>query len=290
MLPSVCSTLPLHATALACLSVSGKDAQTFLQGQLSCDLRPLAWQGDRGGCTPGYRLNLKGRVVASLYVLGVPEGFLLLLPATQVEALLADLKKYVLFSKAQLQATTHQVLAVAGTHEGLPAPAQVLAKEAAWLAQLSGVDACLVILPASEGIAVTASSAWAQAELAAGLAAIEPATAGLWLPQELGADATGAVSYNKGCYLGQEIVARLHFKGEAKQHLYRLTLTGATAQPEAGALLQDADGKPAGQLVQSAPNEQGLSCLAVLRAPVAGSVQLGGVSWQVADCAPTVAP
>lgn len=282
-------------TRLACLHLSGADALKFLQGQLSCDVRPLAWQDGKGGISLAARLNLKGRVMTSLYVLGVADGFLLLLPPAQADALLADLTKYILFSKATLVRDERQVWAQAA---GINAPAagDVIEQGADLLARLPHQAMCLRVT--AEPQAEPVSDAFALAQIAAGIAQILPETAGLWLPQELGYDGLGAVSYNKGCYLGQEIVARLHFKGEVKQHLYRVALTGSSDQdlPPLGSALQSADGKTHGQLVQAvaaagtSANARHLTCLALLRAPVVDAVQLNDSSWQVAACVPAVAP
>src|SRR3546814_908040 len=149
------------------------------------------------------------------------------------------------------------------------------------LARLPKMELCLQVTPtdhAEPTVAEESAPTFALAEMIAGVAQILPDTAGLWLPQELGYDALGAVSYNKGCYLGQEIVARLHFKGEVKQRLYRLALTAAGAQelPAPASALQNTDGKSLGQLVQAveaavtSSGARHLACLAVLRESLAG--------------------
>jgi folate-binding protein YgfZ len=76
----------------------------------------------------------------------------------------------------------------------------------------------------------TTENAWHLAEIRAGLARIQATTRDQFQPQELNYPAVGGVSYTKGCYTGQEIVARLYFRGKLKQRLYRLS---ADAQPSA---------------------------------------------------------
>lgn len=283
------------ATGLACLSLLGPDAMTFLQGQLTCDMQPLVWQDGKGGVSLATRLNLKGRVMASLWVLGVPDGFLLLLPDVQADSFLADLKKYVLFSKAKLASEVWPVLAESAVAQGLAA-GEVAAQGSDVLAKLPHVDQCLRI---RQSVAPVANHhAFVLAVLQAGVAMVLPQTAGLWLPQELSYDTLGAVSYQKGCYLGQEIVARLHFKGEVKQHLYQLTLTSHAEQevPAPAAVVQTMDGKTVGQLVQALAVDGAsaattrLTCLAVLRETVAIELTIGTSHWQVAACQPAVAP
>ena len=94
-------------------------------------------------------------------------------------------------------------------------------------------------------------------------------------------DQLGAVSFTKGCYLGQEIVARTQHRGQPKRHLHRLQWSGAP-MPSAGASLIDAGNRNAGTLVNaSATTASAGDALAVLNDAVAGPLQAGAVKFRL---------
>ena len=97
------------------------------------------------------------------------------------------------------------------------------------------------------------ADAWHRLDIYAGRAWISPETAGEYLPQMFAYDALGAVDFEKGCYLGQEIVARAHFRGTIKRRIYR---AGSSAEVPLGAPLSDGN-REVGQVVASAPAATG---------------------------------
>jgi folate-binding protein YgfZ len=108
----------------------------------------------------------------------------------------------------------------------------------------------------------------------AGSVLISQATSEQFLPQMLGLVEIGAVDFDKGCYLGQEVVARAQHRGEVKRKLHRFS--GSLPAPESGARLIDGSGRESGTLVQVAActdatgtgSGDGYRCLAVVREPV----------------------
>ena len=103
-----------------------------------------------------------------------------------------------------------------------------------------------------------------QADIDAGEGMVYPGAEDLFLPQVLNYDVTAGVNFKKGCYTGQEVVARMHFKGKLKQRMQRINYT-ADVDLLPGQPLRNSDGKAAGEVVSSARTAQGHSALVVLR-------------------------
>lgn len=211
-------SLPL---AWRALTLTGVDAQTFLQGQLTCDMKLIHAKQASLGCL----LNLKGRIEASLLVLAQEDGYALLMPSNQLAAVKARLAKYAAFSKVSLN---EPALAIGGLlnadrlPEDLGAQAYAVAEHAGVrYVRLPGQHRVLTLsvaepMPAEHSIA---QAAWQAEAIASGEVCIDATAVDLWQPQELDYHTLGGVSYQKGCYMGQEIVARLYFRGQLKTGL-----------------------------------------------------------------------
>ena len=113
----------------------------------------------------------------------------------------------------------------------------------------------VALLPGNAAIDTDAAVDWRHHDITARLPWLGPASAGRFVPQALELERIGALSFDKGCYPGQEIVARLHFRGGNKRGL-RVVATGA-APPEAGATLLDANGDRLGEVLYAAPPRAG---------------------------------
>lgn len=278
--------LPLPS--LAVLSLTGPESLKFLQGQATTDFREV----EQGRVLPGAVCSLKGRVLFSFIAVPRGEDVDLVLPADQIEAAQAHLGKFAVFSKTRLDNASARLalLGVRGQHAAalldrvglvLPGPGGVSRGDGGtWAANLLADERYLVALPAAhlathwaalaEGVVVGHESQWQAADIRAGFATVTAATRDLFQPQELNYPALEAVSYNKGCYTGQEVVARLYFRGKLKQRLYRLE----AAAPGHGAVL--AEGHAVGDVVMAAPDGEGLALLAVVKNTAA---QGGGLRW-----------
>lgn len=180
-------------STLACL---GPDALTFLQGQLSCDMREIGPERLSLGCY----CNLKGRVFAAPYIYSVPEGFHLILPADLAPAFIQSLSRVIAFSKATLTDISAQ-------HPATP----VLENPQFEIAP--GVGFTLGPVESAP------TDAWLAALITHKIPTIALAQSEKFLPHYIGMIELGAVSFTKGCYLGQEIIARMHYKGNLKKHL-----------------------------------------------------------------------
>src|SRR5690606_16691868 len=227
------------------LAVRGVDAAKFLQGQVTCNLNYLsASQSSLGArCTP------KGRMLSSFRIVPVEDGYLLAMASELVESQLADLQKYAVFSKSKLTdesaawvrfglsggdaAVNELGLQLDSTSDALTSTGQLLA------VRLSDGRAELWA-PATEAEALQSRLAtllpqapltdWLLAQVRAGVGQVFGATRELFIPQMINLQALGGVSFKKGCYTGQEIVARMQYLGKLKRRLHRLCLPG-TALP-----------------------------------------------------------
>lgn len=225
----VITALPLRA-----LAVTGADALTFLQGQVTTDMREVTAAESRLGCL----LTLKGRIQASFRVVAIADGFLLILPADQLEPARTRLAKYAVFSKVVLAERELSLQGVLGSLargrlENLgwvwPEAAQQVSHHGdAMLVRLPGQDRALWLggettLANATATAAGALGAWDSAVVAAGELLLPASASERYQPQELDYHQLHGVSYQKGCYLGQEIVARLYFRGQLKTALMRLS-------------------------------------------------------------------
>lgn len=208
------------------LSASGPGAGAFLQAQLMSDVNALApgqWQWS-GWLTP------KGRVIALLAVLRVAEArFLLLAPDMAAAELRDALQRFVFRSKLVLDAAPGLV-AAAGPVQAVPAPDRFAGAWPGPLALDFGSPArprTLWLLPADDAALAPADpaqdQAWRATDLSYGLPRLAAGQREAWTPQMLSLDRFSAFSLRKGCYPGQEIVARTHYLGQAKRELVRIT-------------------------------------------------------------------
>lgn len=270
---------------LAVLELQGGQPDKLLQGQITADLRLVSTEQ----AVPGLLCSLKGRVISSFEVVAFAEDHLaLILPADNMEAVEGHLKKYEPFFKTRILDTTadYKLLGLSGketpavlaslmgnwpksdyrqavTNQGLilhlPGPLArglVLVKRSA-----EGAQATLDKL--SSLTETVPLDCWRMLDIQVGRAQVNAALTDQYLPQMLNFQALGAVSFKKGCYIGQEIVARAQFRGQVKKRLHRIHLKAVElALPAA---IYDADGKQQGEIIQTASDRRGeLEALAVI--------------------------
>lgn len=280
----------LPVPALSVLALAGPETLKFLQGQTTADFREV----EKGRVLPGAVCSLKGRVLFSFIAVPRGEDVDLVLPADQIEAAQAHLGKYAVFNKTKLENAGARLalLGVTGPRAkdllsriGLEAPdagAVRHAGDGGWAVRLGDEARYLVALPAAtlaarwqallEGAVAGHDSQWWAADIRAGRATVFAATRDQFQPQELNFPSLEAVSYNKGCYTGQEVVARLYFRGKLKQRLYRLEAAGSTS----GQGRVQANGVVVGDVVMAAPDGEHQAVLAVVKNTAARD---GGLRW-----------
>ncbi|MEZ5558343.1 MAG: hypothetical protein R3E86_07345 [Pseudomonadales bacterium] len=241
---------------LALLRFSGADAAGFLQGYLTCDTSRLA----PGHLTATALCNIKGRVVANGWCCADGDTVLLLVHHSLAERVGVFLKPYLTFSRTRLENETERVLVIAALDHELPTAALRL-DERRQLVLLTELDAAATLW---RGHPQLSTSAWLAALIDDRVPLVCAATSESFLPQMLELDRLGAVSFNKGCYLGQEVVARAQHRGQVKRRLRTLAWRGSPPVP--GAELHSDDGRTQGTVLQSVATAAGSgTCLAVVQ-------------------------
>ena len=218
---------------LSVLSVAGADAATFLQGQLTCDIRTL----ENGQTSLAAFCNAKGRTISSFIIIKQEAGFLLVLSKELLTKVQKKLQMYILRSDVQLSDQSEQ-LCLVGIHNaelsqqnGLyPYPQQ----DNSFLFIANSEQAQTFCTELSQqDISLVDENAWLALDIQAGIPWLLSATSEEFVPQMLNLDKLGAISFEKGCYTGQEIVARTHYLGKNKRAMYAASCT-ATSDIEIG--------------------------------------------------------
>ena len=285
-------------SALSIIDITGTDATAFLQGQFCNDLNKVSATRAQitGYCTP------KGRLLALPAVVGIADGFRLLLPASIKDGFLKRLSMFIMRSSVVvterldwvctgLMSDTNGHTGVAGKHLGaLPHAAMDAATSdtqqlicwpsgrdtasAVRYLVLASVDDQVALWNACKPMAKADDAIWRLADIAAGIPSIGPQTQETFVPQMMNLQLIDALSFTKGCYPGQEIVARMQYLGKLKRHMRRFRLspdaTGEVSVPQAGDSLQAGEDADAGVVVDAVLGADGRAeLLAVVKVSAA---------------------
>lgn len=274
-----------HAVAelrhLGLLSCTGDEARGFLHDQLTSDIRALTANAARraGWC------SAKGRLLATLLVVPEAGGFLLSLPREIAPAVAKRLSMFILRAKVKLAdasdawaqfgawgAGAAECLGALGF--ALPRGEMQLARTDRGVAVQLAPQRYLVIVPAAQrdrlaGAAVANEDAWALEEIRAGRPQVLQATQEQFVPQMVNLERLGGVDFDKGCYPGQEIVARTQYRGVLKRRMVRARVAVSAAAGDE-LFADDMPGQPSGMVVNAAAAPGGGSELLAV-------VQIGSV-------------
>jgi len=242
------TTLYAALDELAVICIEGADARAFLHGQLTQDIQNLPFGQ---ACLAGY-CTAKGRLLATgvIWQAGEASTWLALVRADLADALVKRLGMFVLRANVRI---TRSSLKVWGL--GLPTQAtdatdavwQVTQHANAWRiiapgAQVDGLERCWYVADSGQSPPGCMQSAWAGRwrvlDIQVGLPWVQAATQERFIPQTLNLDLMGGVSFSKGCYPGQEVVARSHYRGTLKR---RMVAGCCTLADHAEFLSADAD-------------------------------------------------
>ena len=192
-------------------SLAGPDAASFLQGYVTCDVESI----NSETAVPMAFTSLKGRVIANGWMFGSPAEVNFIVHQSVVDALDAHLSKYLVFSKSTI--TEGERLIVGFSTSGSTG---TVLEPFDWLVEAFPQNAYSHDQPALLDAAVTQE-----------LAIVTKHTADRFLPQMLGLTLFQTVNFNKGCYLGQEIIARAEHRGVIKRRLRRYSWAGEKPNP-----------------------------------------------------------
>lgn len=256
--PAAASRLPLTLMSLdewALVSVQGKDSTSYLQGQLTLDVAAL----DAAQHRPAAHCDAKGKMWSNLRLFHRGEGYAYVVRRNLREQQVTELKKYAVFAKVTIAADDDAVLLGVAGFQARAALANVFATlPDATTPVVQQDDTTLVWFaePAERFLLVTTpaqaealqqklageaqlndSTQWLALDIAAGVPVIDSATTAQLIPQATNLQALDAISFKKGCYTGQEMVARAKFRGANKRALYWLA-GSASKVPDAASSLE----------------------------------------------------
>ena len=283
---------------LGLLRFSGEDAASFLQGQLSNDINILdgAHSQLSSYCSP------KGRILASLRIFRHADDFYLLIPADTLAATQKRLQMYIMMSKVTIEDLSEQTVRIGLSGHAvdkalkqcsisLPANQNgYIQQNETYILNVGSSNNRYIVISnatnaqslwesASNVLAMKGYHSWHYMDIKEGIPSIVAANVDAFVPQMINLHAINGVSFSKGCYPGQEIVARMHFLGKLKRRMYRASVQAEQAPKPADSLFSgnSSSGQGAGQVVMSAALADGrYEMLAVIQiaAVEAGSIQL----------------
>ena len=290
--PTVLASLP----ELGVVSVSGADAVSFLQSQLTNDVARMTPNQVQlsGYCTP------KGRLLATFHQWRTDEGVFLRMPRELIGPVVKRLSMFVLRAKAKVADVSDAwtTYAVLGEDAELLHDAGLSMPQAPWASTVTGsgrvdrmlpapdgVTRCLLTLsskgqvPAPDHVAHVPGNVWWLSEIDAAVPTVFAATQEKFVPQMINFEVLGGVDFKKGCYPGQEIVARSQYLGKLKRRMNVADVDATDVQPAADIFHSDA-AQPIGTVVMAAAATAGGSAL-LFEAPVdrleSGSLHLRSI-------------
>jgi folate-binding protein YgfZ len=262
-----CYYTPLEQEAL--LHITGPDTLKFLQGQTTCDTRKV----DPQHALPGAFCTPQGRVVCDFLLCELaPEHFVLRLRRDIRASSATAFGKYIIFSKAKIDATREDWIVVGAWGEDASrALADIFGEMPAGRFSARCADDFVLVQTDELGeqfecflqqrssgaylarmetlMSAGSGPAWQARQITSGIARIEAATVGEFVPQVLNYDLTGYISFKKGCYTGQEVIARLHYRGKSKRRAYPAELPGQVVCTAGADLVDSASGQQIGHVI-----------------------------------------
>jgi tRNA-modifying protein YgfZ len=222
---------------LGVLSVRGADAARFLQGQLSSDVTQLAAEGSQ---LAAYH-NPQGRTIAVLRVVPAGAQILAVMPRELIAQVAARLTRFVLRAKVQLIDDSASWRVQGIVRDAPPDGITLKAGESPlrWLTLLPNGAEPRAAVPASSA---EPYRAWRLLEVASGVPQVYARTSEAFVAQMLNLDLVGGIAFSKGCYTGQEVIARAHYRGRVKRRMQRWR-TLETTELGPGATGRLADGR-----------------------------------------------
>ncbi len=223
---------------ISAITLSGEEQVKYLQGQVTCDVDKLTDEKLLNGA----HCNAKGKVFSAFRLLARQDKFLLLQKKDSIEQSLAELKKFGVFAKVEItQDSEHAYLAIVGEQASVKltelfqqipdALTPVIQVNDTTLVYLAGNISRYLIIDNIEAIStissalklpVYSSMLWDLLEITAGFPLLSSQYVGEYVPQMLNLQAINGISFTKGCYLGQETVARMQYLGKNKRALFAL--------------------------------------------------------------------
>ena len=293
-------TTLIDLSHLGLIRFSGEDAQSFLQGQLSCDLQEIdsGRAGYGGYCTP------KGRLLSCFLIWQdvSEESYLMQLPVELVDSMIKRFRMFVLRAKVSIQDSTDDFIrfgivgknAQASLQNSLPdtvlpdrpltvtslPDGQIIChSEYRFEIVTSPIRAPLLWKDMNKSVSAAGAAGWDWLEIREGIPVILKTAQEQFIPQMVNLDIVGGVSFKKGCYPGQEIVARTQYLGKVKRRMYRAHVDSSHSIAPGDSLFSaDTRDQACGMIVNAAPCPAGgTDVLAVIQTD---SMKMNEVHWK----------
>ncbi|MGL4251841.1 MAG: tRNA-modifying protein YgfZ [Aeromonas sp.] len=215
-------------TKMAITRLSGQDRAKYLQGQVTCDVNAL----QPGQSTLGGHCDAKGKLWSNFRLLCLEESLLLLTSTSVLARQLPELKKFAVFAKVEIVTDERHATGIAGAGSDRWIAAQFGLQQSGLIDGGMAVKIeqdrwLLVSHQQADTLPQGDESLWWGLEIKAGLPHMEAVHQGEFIPQMLNLQALDGISFNKGCYMGQETVARAKYRGANNRALFLLAGTSA---------------------------------------------------------------
>lgn len=265
----------ISLNSVSAISLSGEEQAKYLQGQVTCDVNNLAQEK----LLTGAHCNAKGKVFSAFRLIERNKEYLLIQPSSSIAQSLSELQKFGVFAKVEIsQASDLNFLAIAGNNasakmaelfEQVPDTlTPVVESDSTTLIYIAGKINRYLIIADDERLAnisatfdfpVFHDKVWQLLEITEGFPMLSEQNIAEYVPQMLNLQAINGISFTKGCYLGQETVARMQYLGKNKRALF--SLIGKTSNVTAGDIIEKKIGdnwRKAGDVLSAyqASNEQ----------------------------------
>ncbi|NRA83309.1 MAG: tRNA-modifying protein YgfZ [Gammaproteobacteria bacterium] len=275
------------ALPIGLIKLTGADSKKFLQGQLTCDLDLLSPQHSLLGahCDP------KGKALAIVQLLQCQDAILALQAKNNTASHLPNLKKYAVFSQVEITDASElfvftgllgeQASQWLTQHSAIPAenqdsiecefgivttfPLQV-GEQPRYLVISNEIQAAALHAQLPDSANTQSSSLWQALDILSGTPQVSPLISGEFVPQMLNMQMVEGISFTKGCYIGQETIARMHYRGINKRAMFILSST-SQLELQAGDSLErqvDSGWRNAGTIIASQTTENSTVILATL--------------------------
>jgi folate-binding protein YgfZ len=233
---------------LGVITISGVDAAKFLQGQITCNINDLSDIKSSLGAI----CNPKGRAVAIFLLVKKDEAFLMILPQELLSSVQKRLQMYVLRSKVTLTDSSDELCLIGLSHEQLTsgetaAPLFATSRQKNIVVNLNNRSLIISEVENAQSLWLEqlklrfqpeSTAQWRCLDILSGIPWLTAATSEEFIPQMLNLDKLGGISFTKGCYTGQEIVARTHYLGKAKREMF-VAECNALMAPEPNSIIID---------------------------------------------------
>ena len=236
-------------THRALLKLSGKDVQSFLQGQFSNDIDAL----EENKVQINAYCQHQGKIIALIWVMRQADSFYLSFPSDLTDVAVKRLTMFKMMSDVSIIDVTADVIQLGVIDEGLPAAFKLNAQQS------------IVLADSLDGVALTNEAEWNKACIENSVPEVHLKTSEKLVPQMLNLDIDElGVSFTKGCYPGQEVVARLHYLGKSKRRMFRFECEGDISVGDKLIVVNSESAKASGVVVRCVKLANQSLCLATL--------------------------